>query len=148
METNTSQPEKVILRESKGPGCLIQALWFLFIGWWLGATAISVAWFLNITIIGLPLGMLILNNIPMALALQPATQSTLVTNQNGRISLKASDLPQVNFLLRAFYFLLIGWWWSGIWLSLGYALCATFILLPLGLEVFRLTPMMTTLRRY
>ena len=59
--TIDTQPEKITtIQKSVGPGCLIQALWFIFIGWWLGALSIAFAWFLNITIIGLPLGMAIL----------------------------------------------------------------------------------------
>jgi len=55
-----TQPEQITtIQRSAAPGCLIQALWFVFIGWWLGALSIAAAWFLNITIIGLPLGMAI-----------------------------------------------------------------------------------------
>ena len=38
------------------PGFLIRAVWFIFIGWWLSALAIGVAYFLCAIIIGLPLG--------------------------------------------------------------------------------------------
>ena len=59
-----------------------------------------------------------------------------------------TPLPQYNFLLRTVFFLLIGWWWSGIWLAMAYAVAATVILIPIALEMFRWTPAMTTLRRY
>ena len=142
------QAEQVIVKRADGPGCLVQALWFLFIGWWLGGIAISVAWFLNVTIIGLPLGMALLNNIPKILALQNP-ERTIRATTDGDTTLYEEALPdQHNFVIRAAFFLLVGWWWSGIWLTIAFFLCGTLILMPVGLKMFRLTPMMTTLRRY
>jgi len=146
IETPT-QTSTTIQRES-GPGCLIQALWFIFIGWWLGAIAIAIAWFLNITIIGLPIGLSILNNIPRILSLQAPRREIQVMHVGGETRITESSLPQRNFLLRALYFVFIGWWWSAIWLVVAYILCITVILIPLSLEMFRLTPFMTTLKRY
>lgn len=138
----------VIVQRSGGPGCLTQSLWFIFVGWWLGVLLISLAWLLNITIIGLPLGMAILNSIPKILALQSSEKQIRAVSKQGTTFVSESELPQHNFWLRTAFFVLIGWWWSGIWLSIAYALCATIILLPIGLEMFRLTPAMTTLRKY
>jgi uncharacterized membrane protein YccF (DUF307 family) len=143
------QPQQTfIVERTKGPGCLVQSLWFIFIGWWLGALVISLAWFLNVIIIGLPLGMKLLNNIPKVLALQDPQKRFRVITIKGKPILDETDQPQHNFLLRVIFFLLIGWWWSGIWLASAYILSLTIILLPIGLWMFRLTPMMTTLRRY
>ena len=36
-------PSVVIMQRSNGPGFLVRAIWFLFIGWWLSALAIGVA---------------------------------------------------------------------------------------------------------
>lgn len=141
-------PATVIIHQTQGPGCLTQILWFVFIGWWLGALAISVAWLLNLTILGIPLGMMILNNIPKILALQNPERYIKTSMVDGVISITSVDFPQHNFWLRALYFLLIGWWWSGVWLALAYLLCGTILLLPIGLQMFRVTPAMTTLRRY
>lgn len=144
----SQQPPVVIVPGKTGPGCLIQALWFLFVGWWLGAILITIAWFLNITVIGLPLGMSILNNIPKILALQEPNVQTRAVVSQGRMMISESEPPQLNFWIRAIYFVLIGWWWSGIWLAIAYVLCGTIILIPIGLNMFRATPAMTTLRRY
>ncbi len=126
------------------PGCLIQALWLIFVGWWAGGIATSVAWFLNVTIIGLPVGLAILNNLPTILALQSPVQ--VVYTRDGSIG--TQELRQYPFIVRAIYFLLIGWWWSGVWLSIAYALSVTIILLPFALSMVRRTPFMTTLKRY
>jgi len=142
----TSNNDQIFLvPKNNGPGCLIQMLWFVFIGWWLGGIVMSVAWFLNVTIIGLPLGLILINNIPRALALQ-TPQTLVAVAVDGTIA--ESSLPQRNFFLRAIYFLLVGWWWSGAWMSAAYFLSATYILLPIGLAMFRLAPFMTTLKRY
>ena len=144
----TPPQQTVFVQRAEEPGCLVQSLWFLFVGWWLGAAAITVAWVLNVTIIGLPLGMAILNHIPKLLALQSPERYDQAVSRGGTTVLRETDLPEHNFLLRAIYFLLIGWWWSGVWLTIAYALCATIILLPVGLGMFRATPAMTTLKRY
>jgi len=138
----------VIVQAKKRPGCVVQALWFLFVGWWLGSILTTVAWLLNVTIIGLPLGMAILNNIPKILALQDPSTQLRATTSEGATILSEADRPQRNFLVRVLYFVIVGWWWSGIWLAIGYILCGTIILMPVGLHMFRLAPAMTTLRRY
>jgi uncharacterized membrane protein YccF (DUF307 family) len=123
--------------ERSEPGWLVQALWLIFVGWWAGGLATALAWFLNNTVIGLPAGLWILNRLPMILALQ-----------NPGVSPVGRDLPQHGFVLRAAYFLLIGWWWSGVWLAAAYALSLTIVLLPIALPMVRLAPYMTTLRRF
>jgi len=143
-----SSGRNIVLQQRDGPGCLTQALWFIFVGWWLGLIVISIAWLLNITIIGLPLGLALLNNIPRILTLQDPKRTLQIVTEGEITRVLETDQPQMNFFLRAIYFVLIGWWWSGIWLVIAYILCATIILLPLGLSMFRLTPFMTTLRRY
>ena len=144
----TGSTTPIATEARRGPGCLVQILWFLFIGWWLGGILIAIAWLLNVSIIGLPLGIAILNNIPKVVALQEPTILLQTVERHGRTVIVESDLPQLNFWLRAIYFVLVGWWWSGLWLALAYALCATIIFMHIGLSMFRMTPAMTTLRRY
>ena len=119
------------------PGCLVQGLWLLFVGWWLSGIAISAAWALNNTIIGLPIGLTILNYLPMIVALQ-----------SPRSTLAGQELRQRPFLVRAAWFLLVGWWWSGIWLGIAWLLSITIVLLPVALDMVRRAPFMTTLKRY
>jgi len=138
----------VVNKTGTGPGCIVQGLWFLFVGWWLGGLAIALAWILNITILGLPLGMAILNNVPKLLALQSGEKTIQAITKDGVTTITEVAPKQLNFLVRAIFFALIGWWWSGVWLAIGYLLCVTILLMPVGLQMFRLTPMMTTLRRY
>ncbi|MBX3046985.1 MAG: YccF domain-containing protein [Anaerolineales bacterium] len=137
-----------IIKQRRGPGCLVQALWFFFIGWWLGGIVLTIAWLLNLTIVGLPLGMMMLNYIPKILALQEPELLLKSTISHGSTTISEEEQPQLSFILRSAYFLLIGWWWSGIWLTLAYLCCALIVLLPVGLGMFRMTPAMTTLKRY
>ncbi len=148
MSTQTSSQPSIAINRDTGPGCLIQALWFIFVGWWLGALAIVLAWFCNVTIIGLPIGLAILNNIPRILSLQPPRREIKISHVRGKTRITESNLPQRNIFLRAVYFVFFGWWWSAIWLVMAYLFCVTVILIPLSLEMFRLTPFMTTLKRY
>ena len=138
----------VVVEQKKGPGCFIQAIWFILIGWWLGALAILAAWFLNLIIIGLPLGMSILNKIPKILALQEPTTKVKVVTIRGRTVVTEVKTSQTNFIIRAIYFVFIGSWWSLLWLSIAYVLCGTILLMPVGLKMFQMAPAMTTLKRY
>ena len=133
---------------ASGPGCLVQLVWFVFIGWWLGIWAVILAWILNITILGLPLGLLIMNHIPLIVTLQTQRKEIEVMRQDDTSTIKERGLPQVNFILRTLYFIFIGWWWSAIWLIGAYLLCATILLIPVGLLMFRYVPLITTLKRY
>lgn len=68
----------------------------------------------------------------------PMMQQTLNVNvQHG---------SQHGFITRALYFIFIGWWFGFFWLNLGFALCATVILLPLGLMMLNRLPQVLTLQ--
>jgi len=129
-------------------GCLVSLLWFIFIGWWAGLIAIGLAWLLNITIIGLPIGLAILNNIPLIIAIQPPTRLLKTTEDDQGIKTIESGLSQINIIIRAIYFLLIGWWFSALWFIVAYLFSATIVLMPIGLLMFRFAPAITTLKRY
>src|SRR5690606_8933950 len=100
----------------------IQILWFIFIGWWLGSFAVAAAYVMFLLIVTIPVGIAILNNIPMIMALR---QPDRLVTAYGEVA-----VPQHNFLLRALWFILVGWWLAGIALTIGYALCMTIIGLP------------------
>jgi uncharacterized membrane protein YccF (DUF307 family) len=128
----------------KNPGCLIQLVWFALIGWWLGQAWVAVAWFFAATIIGMPLAVMMLNRVPEVMALRGETE-LLVRSWNGHTVV--TEVPQYNILLRALYFILVGWWASALWLELAYALCMTIIGLPLGFWMFDRTPAIVSLRQ-
>jgi uncharacterized membrane protein YccF (DUF307 family) len=133
--------QPIVYEQTSRPGCLLQVLYFVFIGWWFGLLWVTVAWLLNISIIGLPIGAAMLNNVPQVIALRG--RRMMQVDGQGRVS----DTPQLPFLIRALYFVLIGWWLSGTWMIVAYVLCLTVIGLPLGFLMFDVVPMVTTLKR-
>lgn len=127
--------------QSNSPGCLIQILYFLLIGWWLGGAWVIVAWVLMVTILGLPIGAAMLNDVPQVMALRG--RRVVEVQASGAVR----EAPQISMLVRAPYFLLVGWWASALWLSAAYALCMSVIGIPIGFLMFDLTPAIVSLKR-
>ncbi len=50
------------------------------------------------------------------------------------------------FILRAIYFLLIGWWLALLWGWVAYLACASYVLLPVGTVMFNRLPFVLTLK--
>lgn len=122
---------------------ILRILWFIFIGWEVTGIWILVAWFLNVTIIGLPLGLWMIDRVPFVLTLQ--TRSGVVVKD--KIGETFIGNRQPAFIVRAIYFLLIGWWASLIWAFIGWGLCLTIIGIPFGILMLHGLPAVTTLRR-
>ena len=121
---------------------LVRAIWFLAIGWELTFVWILVAWAFNVTVIGLPVGLWMIERIPQVLTLKARSGSYLVDSHGQSRFVKTR---QVNFLVRALYFVLIGWWASLIWALVAYLLCATIVGLPFGYLMLTSLPFVTTL---
>lgn len=137
------------VREEQTFPFLIRVVWFFLLGWHVTLYWILIAWFLNVTIIGLPLGLWMLNRVPLVLTLR-MSQAYVVAGGLGNAgglgtAVYRSDLPQTNLLVRAIYFVLIGWWFSLAWSILAWLLCLTIILLPVGVWMFNRLPNITTL---
>lgn len=135
---------RTITIHQHGPNILLRLLYFVVIGLWLSGIWTAVAWFLCITILGLPLGLWMLNRVPQVSTLQPSRHD-LVIATDGRIYQTRDE--QVPFLIRAIYFLLIGWWFSGIWLGAAWLLCSSIIGLPIGFWMYNRVPTIITLAR-
>lgn len=130
------------------PGCLVQLLWFFFIGIWLGQIWMIAAWIMMITIIGIPVSISMLNMLPRVIALrEPDRQVRYVHSAGGGCQGIEVRQPQVNIILRALYFLLIGWWLSAIWMETAYLLTSTIIFLPVGFWMFDQVPALVSLHR-
>lgn len=128
---------------------ILRVLWFFLIGWHIAFWWIGIAWLLNLTIIGMPLGLWMLNRVPLVLTLRTQrTYSVTETREGGGVEWHTQGVPQPPFLLRAIYFVLIGWWFSLIWALLGWLLCVTIIGLPVGVLMLNRLPGVTTLMRH
>ncbi len=127
----------------------MRALWFVFVGWWLTGIVSTIAWLAMLTILGLPLGIWLINRIPTVLTLRPRTSYVYAWTDAqgyGRTTRVAIDQPP--WLVRGLWFLLVGWWASGIVMTIGYLLVLLIITLPLGLMVFNRVPFVASLYRY
>ncbi|TDA67949.1 MAG: YccF domain-containing protein [Chloroflexi bacterium] len=129
---------------------MIRILYFIFVGLWLGGIVTVAAWVLIITIIGLPLGLWLLNRLPQLMTLKPVQTQTRVTVVDGKVVYRETSLPPHPFLLRALYFILVGWWFSAVWLILAWLLTGLSLGLglPLAFWMFDRVPAITTLARY
>ncbi|MDX1615468.1 MAG: hypothetical protein R3300_14240 [Candidatus Promineifilaceae bacterium] len=123
---------------------ILRVIWFFVLGWELTALWILIAWALNATILGLPLGLWMINRVPQVLTLK-ARKGTWEVDDEGRR--RHRDAEQPALLVRAVYFLLIGWWFSLIWAAFGWLLCISILGLPLGVPMLHRLPRVTTLQR-
>jgi uncharacterized membrane protein YccF (DUF307 family) len=132
----------------KNPGCLLQILWFAFIGVWLGQAWMVAAWIFMVTIVGIPLGVIMLNYLPKVIALrEPPANLKITARGDGSVVSREVPREQINILLRAFYFVLVGWWLSALWMEAAFGLCATIIGLPFGFWMFDRVPAIVSLKR-
>jgi uncharacterized membrane protein YccF (DUF307 family) len=138
------QSQPILIQRNDGPGLLVRALYFILFGWWFSAIWAVVAWVLCLTIIGLPLGLLMLNRLPSVVTLKP-TRTDLVVTGTGQIVERS--VRQRPFLLRALYFILIGWWFSAIWLAIAWALHVSIIGMVIGFWMFNRTAAIVSLAR-
>jgi uncharacterized membrane protein YccF (DUF307 family) len=133
----------VVVRQNR-PGCLVQLLWFVLVGWWAGQLWITVAWFFAATVIGIPLAVKMFNKVPDIIALRGAENYTVSYYGNGTV---VHEMPQYNILLRTLWYVLVGWWLAAVWIQAAYVLCLTFILMPIGFWMFDKVPLVVSLRR-
>ena len=138
---------KEIVVTKENPGCLVQLLWFALVGWWAGELWIAAAWFLMVTVIGAPVAFAMLNMLPQVIALRGQRSAVEVRRVGDQVMTRETHVPQRNLLLRAAYFLLVGWWLSALWMEVAYALCLSIVGLPIGFWMFDQVPALLTLRR-
>lgn len=141
--------QDVIVVHQQGPNLLVRAVWWLLIGWWASGIALSVAWFALLTIIGIPLGIWLINRLPSILTLRPRTKTwTLGEDSQGRKVITETGRPQIAWYWRGLWFLLVGFWASAVWMIIAWAIQLTIIGLPLSLIMFNRTPFVASLYRY
>src|SRR5262245_51910632 len=61
----------VVNINKSNPSFLVRVLWYIFIGCWLGFFWLNIGYFFCFTVIGLPLGLIMLNRLPWVLTLRP-----------------------------------------------------------------------------
>jgi uncharacterized membrane protein YccF (DUF307 family) len=139
-EERTAFHDQIVAVEP--PNLILRVMWFILVGWWLTGILSVAAWALNATVIGLPLGLWIINRLPLAATLRPLSSEYRI--ENGALR---SAVAQHPLLLRAIYFLLIGWWLSGLWMAVAYALLLTIVGMPAAFWMYGRIGAVTTLYR-
>jgi len=116
---------------------LVRALWFVVLGWWITPILVNVAWLLNATVVGIPLGIKLINLVPTALTLKEPRERDA-----------AGGSSQRGLLVRAVYFVLVGWWLSLLWANLAALVAITVVGLPVAIWMFDWLPYVTSLYRF
>ena len=124
---------------------LLRVLWFFLLGWELAGIWIVAAWVFNVTIIGLPVGLWMIDQVPQVLTLKSRRGVWVIDTDKGKSKFVGANQP--SWIIRGLYFLLIGWWFSLLWSLVAWFLCATIIGLPLGVLMLHALPSVTTLQR-
>ena len=145
---STPSGTTIVVVQHGGQGCLVTALWFLFVGWWLSLLWIVVAWFLVAIVITMPLGLMMINKLPKIVSLREPSHEFVAVTQGLSARITETTLKQRPFLLRAVYFVLVGDWLSLLWMIAGWVVGVTIVGLPLSVWMFNRVPAVTTLKRY
>jgi uncharacterized membrane protein YccF (DUF307 family) len=124
---------------------VIRVIWFFFFGWELAGVWILIAWALNASIIGLPLGLWMIDRVPQVLTLKSRPGAWEVDLKSGYGRFRAEN--QLPWPVRGLYFIVFGWWLSLFWAGLGWLLCASIIGLPIGVLMLNSLPAVTTLQK-
>jgi len=122
---------------------LLQIIYFLLIGWWVGLLGAAAGYVLCVSIVFLPFGLILLNRLPGLIFLNPPGEACSEGLPHRH---RVEELP---FLLRALWFILLGWELGFLAISVGYCFCLTIIGLPIGIWILNRVPLLLTLsRRY
>jgi uncharacterized membrane protein YccF (DUF307 family) len=120
------------------PSLIVRAVYFVLVGWWVTGIWLGVAWFLNLSIIGLPLGIKMVNKTPKVLTLKEGSQDIDVVG--------GSSQPSI--VVRGIYFVFVGWWLSFLWMTAAYVVSLTVVGLPVGIKMYNYLPKVTSLYDY
>ena len=137
----------VVVESSPEPNLLIRVLWFLFVGWWLSFWAVLVAIVFQLTIIGIPVSIWIINRIPQITTLKSSRKLQITEAAAGVVVVDHADRPQRPWWQRAIWYVLVGWWAVSIWILLAWIASVTLFLMGLGFWMYGQTGKIQTLRR-
>ncbi|MBI2944742.1 MAG: YccF domain-containing protein [Candidatus Wallbacteria bacterium] len=119
---------------------LLRLLWFFFVGLPVGWAATLIAWCASVTIIGLPLGIWILNRLPQIMTLKQPELQVKAIPRGGFYHVTQQSPDQLPLIIRLLWFLAAGWWLSGVWMTLAFALSASIIGIPFAFWMFNRVP--------
>ena len=149
-DTNVSQNVNVNIEQADtSPSIVLRGVYFILFGWWASGVWLAIAWFFNVTIIGMPIGIKMINKVPKIVSLKDRPIETEVGEiKDGEVTVTQSTKEQYSLVLRGVYFILIGWWASGIWMALAWIASITIIGLPLAVWMYDRLPFIVSLYQY
>ncbi|MFB6303905.1 MAG: YccF domain-containing protein [Haloferacaceae archaeon] len=117
---------------------LVRALWFLVVGWWATPLVVNAAWVLLATVVLAPLGIKLINLVP-----------TVLTLREPRSVVDADHVSsQHSLVVRAVYFVAVGWWLSLLWSNVAALFAVSVVGLPVAVWMFNRLPYVTSLYRF
>lgn len=125
---------------------VIRLLWFYFIGLPVGTVWLVLAWIACLTIIGLPLGIWMVNVAPAIMTMKQQERWEKI-RIGDKVAYTFEKLEQTPFVLRVLWFVLVGWWLSALWLKVALIAAITFIGIPLSFWMINRLPFVMTLHR-
>lgn len=145
VNVNVGGPNIAFVQANRGPGFFVRAIYFLFVGWYLGGIWIFLSYLMLIPIVTIPVFAKMINMLPQVMTLRPRTTNFQMRQQDGMTIIEESTAEQRPLWMRALYFVSIGLWFSAVWLSVAYILSLTVIGLPLAFLMFNRTGAVATL---
>lgn len=148
-QTVTQNVNVSIEQEDTSPSVVVRGAYFLLFGWWASGVWLTIAWLLNLTIVGMPLGIKMINFVPKIVSLKDRTIETERTvDEDGNVTVQQGTSEQHSLPLRAVYFLLVGWWASGVWMFFAWVASVTIVGLPLAVWMYDRLPFVVSLYKY
>lgn len=140
--------QELVMETKSGPGFLVRAVWFVFVGWWLTGLMSIVAWLAMVTIVLLPLGIYLINRIPTFITLRPRTRQIKAIMEEGVLRISETKRAQQPWYIRLVWFVFVGWWASALVMGVGWVLVVLVVTLPIGLMLYNRVPFVASLYRY
>lgn len=148
VNVNVAMPNIQCNAAKSGPPFIVRAVWWFFIGWWLSLFVAVVGWFFMATIILMPVGVWFINRLPQAQTLRPRTRAFKTEFKDGAIIFTEGTIPQHPWYYRVLYTVCVGWWAGVLWISTGWIIGLTILLLPLSIWMLDRAPAVTSLQRH
>ncbi len=120
MSHNVNPSAIVNAPRAMGPGWLIRLVYFIFIGSWLSGLCIVASYVCMVTIVGIPLGVVMLNRLPYLTTLRSRSLEVHVLSRETMVIDFRHGVPQRNWWVRAIWFVLVGWWLTAAFLALAW----------------------------
>lgn len=148
-DSSDSSPSSSVQTGGQSPSLVVRAVYFLLVGWWASGIWLSVAWLLNLTIVLMPVGIKMINYVPKVVSLKNRTiEMETLTDEDGSVTVSQRSRDQHSLLVRGVYFLLVGWWASGIWMSLAWVASVSIVGLPVAVWMYSRLPYVVSLYKY